>query len=449
MPEFDYDLFTIGAGSGGVRASRMSARYGARVAIAESVRLGGTCVNVGCIPKKLYAYAAHVEADLADAAGFGWTIGDTHFDWATLRRNKDAEITRLNEIYATVLAEAGVTILRGRATLLDAHTVLVNGLKISARHILIATGGWPQKPSLPGADLAITSNEFFALDEQPKRVLVFGGGYVAVELASIFNGLGSATTLVNRGAQLLKDFDADLGAMLAVEMVKKGLSLRLRTTLEGIERHGSALRVTLGSGEQLEVDCVLFATGRRPHTAGLGLEALGVELNPSGAIKVDRNFQSSVASIHAIGDATDTLALTPVALAEGMVLADHLFNSGQRQIGYENVPTAIFSNPNIATVGLSEASARERYPRVSIYRSNFRALKHTLSGNAERILLKLVVDAASDRVVGVHMVGPDAGEIVQGFAVALNCGATKAQFDATLGIHPTVAEEFVTMREPV
>ena len=449
MADYQYDLFTIGAGSGGVRASRMSARYGAKVAVAESLYLGGTCVNVGCIPKKLFSYAAHVHDDIADAAGFGWHIEAPSFDWPTLRANKDKEIARLNQVYERLLVDAGVDIMRGRATLLDAHTVAINGQQFSARHILIATGGWPVKPDIPGAEHAISSNEFFHLESLPRRVVVFGGGYIAVEFSSIFNGLGAETTLVNRGPQVLKDFDADLGIMLAAEMAKKGIDMRLGTSIEQIEKQGAAYKVSLNGGEVLEADCVLFATGRAPHTANLGLEAAGVVLNKNGAIKVDAQFRTSVPTIYAIGDCTDTLALTPVALAEGMVVADQLFNDGKRSVGYDNIPTAIFSHPNVGTVGLSEAEARKRYAEVKIFKSNFRALKHTLSGNAERTLMKLIVDAASDRVLGVHMVGADAGEIIQGFAVALNCGATKAQFDATIGIHPTAAEEFVTMREPV
>lgn len=449
MADYQYDLFTIGAGSGGVRASRMSARYGAKVAVAESLYLGGTCVNVGCIPKKLFSYAAHVHDDIADAAGFGWHIDAPNFDWPTLRANKDKEIARLNQVYERLLVDAGVDIMRGRATLLDAHTVAINGQQFSARHILIATGGWPVKPDIPGAEHAISSNEFFHLESLPRRVVVFGGGYIAVEFSSIFNGLGAETTLVNRGPQVLKDFDADLGIMLAAEMAKKGVDMRLGTSIAQIEKQGAAYKVSLNGGEVLEADCVLFATGRAPHTANLGLEAAGVVLNKNGAIKVDAQFRTSVPTIYAIGDCTDTLALTPVALAEGMVVADQLFNDGKRSVGYDNIPTAIFSHPNVGTVGLSEAEARKRYAGVKIFKSNFRALKHTLSGNAERTLMKLIVDAASDRVLGVHMVGADAGEIIQGFAVALNCGATKAQFDATIGIHPTAAEEFVTMREPV
>ena len=453
MPDYQYDLFTIGAGSGGVRASRMSARYGAKVAIAESLYLGGTCVNVGCIPKKLFSYAAHVHDEIADAAGFGWPIDAPTFDWPTLVANKDAEIARLNQIYERLLTDAGVDIMLGRATLLDAHTVAINDQQFSARNILIATGGWPVKPDIPGAEHAISSNEFFHLETLPNRVVVFGGGYIAVELSSIFNGLGAETSLIYRGEQVLKDFDADLGAMLAAEMAKKGVDLHLRTTIERIEKHGTVYRVLLigsdGLKQSVDADCVLFATGRAPHTANLGLEAAGVLRNANGAIKVDTQFRTSVPSIYAIGDATDTPALTPVALAEGMVVADQLFNEGKRRIGYDNIPTAIFSHPNVGTVGLSEAEARKRYADVKIFKSNFRALKHTLSGNAERTLMKLVVDATSDRVLGVHMVGADAGEIIQGFAVALNCGATKAQFDATIGIHPTAAEEFVTMREAV
>ena len=451
MTQYDYDLFTIGAGSGGVRASRFAARLGARVATAEERYLGGTCVNVGCIPKKLFSYAAHYGEDIGHAAGYGWRAAAPAFDWRTLVANKDREIERLNGVYAKLLAGAGVTLLRGRATIVDAHTVEVDGRRVSARYILVATGGWPVVPPVPGAELAISSNEAFHLSELPQRVLVVGGGYIAVEFASIFNGLGVDTTLIYRGERLLREFDADLGSFLAGEMVNKGLRICFRSNIAGIARtgQGCALRATLEDGSALETDCVMYATGRAPNTRGLGLEKAGVNLAANGAVVVDARFQSSVPSIYAVGDVIDRVLLTPVALAEGMVVAEALFGAGGRSLDYEGIPTAIFSNPNVGTVGLSEAQARQRAGDIDIYRTTFGALRHQLTGSGEKVLMKLVVDRKTERVLGVHMVGPDAGEIIQGFAVALKCGATKAQFDATIGIHPTIAEEFVTLREAV
>ena len=444
--KFDYDLFTLGAGSGGVRASRFAANLGARVAVAEERYLGGTCVNVGCIPKKLFAYAAHYHDDFEDAGGYGWRAQKPLFDWATLLANKDKEIARLNGVYERILKSAGVEIFSARATLVDAHTVAVAGRNITARHILIATGGWPVKPKLPGVELAITSNEAFHLDTLPKRIVIVGGGYIAVEFASIFYGLGVDTTLLYRGTQLLKSFDTDLGSFLVEQMQAKGIHVRLQQNIVSIKRAAS-LRGTLTDGSVLESDAVMYATGRAPNAQGLGLEAAGVKLSAQGAVSVDENFETSVPSIHAIGDVTDRVQLTPVALAEGMVVADRLFGKNGRSVSYDNIPTAIFSNPNVGTVGLSEDAARKRGLDIAIYKSRFTALKHTLTGSKEKVLMKLVVDKGTDRVLGVHMAGPDAGEIIQGFAVALNCGATKRQFDATIGIHPTMAEEFVTMRD--
>ncbi len=451
MQQYDYDLFTIGAGSGGVRASRFAARLGARVAAAEERYLGGTCVNAGCIPKKLFAYAAHYGEDIGHAAGYGWRVAGRSFDWRTLRANKDAEIARLNGVYAQLLAGAGVKLLRGRATLIDAHTVEIDGRHVSARYILLATGGWPVVPPIPGAELAISSNEAFHLDELPRRALIVGGGYIAVEFASIFHGLGVDTTLIYRGEHLLKEFDSDLGGFLAAQMQKKGVRMRFQSNIERIERvaQGGTLRALLTDGSALETDCVMYATGRAPNTRGLGLEAAGVKLAPNGAVVVDAKFQSSVPSIYAVGDVIDRVLLTPVALAEGMVVAESLFGAGERSLDYEGIPTAIFSNPNVGTVGLSEAKAHERHGDIEVYRSTFGALRHQLTGSGEQVLMKLVVDRKTQRVLGVHMVGPDAGEIIQGFAVALKCGATKREFDATIGIHPTIAEELVTMREPL
>ncbi|MCW5298123.1 glutathione-disulfide reductase [Herbaspirillum lusitanum] len=449
MSQYDYDLFTIGGGSGGVRASRFASQYGARVAIAESKDLGGTCVNVGCIPKKLMSYGAHFHQDFADAAGFGWTVGETSFDWAALIAAKDKEIARLNGIYRKILEGAKVDIVEGHATVEDAHTVSVNGKRYTAAHILVATGGRPMVPEIPGKELGIVSDDFFHLTALPKRSVVLGGGYIAVELASILNGLGSEVTLVYRGKSLLRGMDSELGIFLAEEMRKKGMNILFENNIDAIASDGAGKRVKLSDGKTIDADCVLFATGRHPNTAGLGLEKVGVALTAKGAVKVDQHFVSDVASIHAIGDVIDRVALTPVALAEGMVVAARLFNQGGREMSYENIPTAVFSHPNVGTVGLGEEDARKKVGEVRIFKSEFKALKHTLSGNAERTFMKLVVDAKSDRVLGVHMVGADAGEIVQGFAVALQCGATKAQFDATIGIHPTSAEEFVTMRTPV
>ena len=446
MTQYDYDLFIIGAGSGGVRAGRFAARLGARVAIAEERYLGGTCVNVGCIPKKLFSYAAHYGEDIGQAAGYGWKVAPPEFDWQTLLANKDREIKRLNGVYEKLLTGAGVTLLRGRATLADAHTVEIDGRRISARHILVSTGGWPVVPPVPGAEHAISSNEAFHLPELPRRVLVVGGGYIAVEFASIFHGLGVDTTLVYRGERLLKEFDADLGIFLAAQMQHKGMRILFRSNIARIEKP-SALRAVMEDGSTLEADCIMYATGRAPNTRGLGLENAGVELAASGAVVVDANFQTSVPSIHAIGDVINRVLLTPVALAEGMVVAERLFGAGSRSMDYEAIATAIFSNPNVGTVGLSEEHARKQHGDVEIFRTSFGSLRHQLTGSGEKVLMKLVVDKKTQRVLGVHMVGPDAGEIIQGFAVALKCGATKRQFDATVGVHPTIAEEFVTMRE--
>jgi glutathione reductase (NADPH) len=453
MESFDCDLFVIGGGSGGVRAARMAAQRGARVVLAEAAALGGTCVNVGCIPKKLYSYAAHFARDFEDAAGFGWDLERPRFDWSRLKKNRAAEIGRLNGVYEQLLRTAAVEIVGGWATLLDANTVQVAAgageRRWRARHILVATGGTPTVPPLPGREHVLTSDSMFDLEPFPRRLVVVGGGYIACEFASIFRGLGAQVTQLYRGEQVLRGFDDDVRSFLAQELGKQDIDLRLHSNVAAVARRADALAVTLEDGEVLEADCVLYATGRVPNIAGLGLELAGVDLTPHGGVKVDENFRSSVPSIFAVGDVSSRLQLTPVALAEAMVVVDALFGSGTRRMEYDCVPTAVFTHPNIGTVGLTEAQARARHGTVRIFRSEFRALKHTLGGSSERTLMKLVVDAASDRVVGLHMVGPDAGEIVQGFAVAMKAGATKAVFDATIGIHPTAAEEFVTMREPV
>jgi glutathione reductase (NADPH) len=447
VAQHDYDLFTIGGGSGGVRASRMSASFGARVAVAEERWFGGTCVNVGCIPKKLFSYAAHFAESFHDAAGFGWSVGEASFDWPTLVRNKDREIARLNGIYERILTNAGAKILRGRARVIDAHTVEIGGEKYTAKHILVATGSHTVVPDIPGSELGITSDQAFFLERLPETALVVGGGYIAVEFASIFHGLGVKTALAYRGKRLLRGFDAELGEKLAEEMRRKGVEILLETDPASLAKNGEAIEVTFRDGARREVGLVMFATGRKPNTEGLGLEDAGVELAPDGAVRVNAYSQSSVESIHAIGDVTNRINLTPVATAEGMALARTLFRSDPTVMDHENVPTAIFAHPNVATVGLSEAQARERFGSVDIYKASFRALLHTLTENQERTFMKLVVDAATQRVVGAHMIGPDAGEIIQGIAIAVKLGATKAQFDATIGIHPTAAEEFVTMRE--
>lgn len=447
VQKYDYDLFVIGAGSGGVRASRVAAQLGARVAVAEERYLGGTCVNVGCIPKKLLVYASEFSDAFADAAGFGWTVGASRFDWGALIANKDKEIARLNGVYERLLTTAGVTIIDGRATLLDAHTVAIGSERITARYMLVAVGGWPAAPRIPGAELAISSNEAFHLHAMPERAIVVGGGYIGVEFAGIFRGLGAEVTLVHRGDLFLRGFDDDLRAALAGEMRKRGVALRFNTLLERIEKRGAGVRATLSNGETIDAALVLLATGRRPNTHGLGLEAAGVKMDGAGAIVVDRHSRTSVENIFAVGDVTNRRNLTPVAIAEGRAAAETMFGKRAMAVDYENVPSAVFSHPPIATVGLTEMEARARFGAVDIYKSAFRPLKHTLSGRDERTLMKLVVEPKSERVLGCHMIGADAGEIIQGLAVALQCGATKRQFDATIGIHPTAAEEFVTMRE--
>lgn len=449
MTNFDFDLFVIGAGSGGVRASRMAAGFGARVAVAEASRLGGTCVNLGCVPKKLMVYASMYSAAIEDAAGFGWTVPEPRFDWPTLIANKDREIARLNNAYRGLLENAGVRIIEGRARLRDRHTVEVDGAVYTADRIVIATGSRPFVPPIPGAELGVTSDQVFHLERQPRKVLVTGGGYIAVEFASIFNGLGSEVVLNYRGPLFLRGFDDDVRSTLAEELRKRGIELRFDTIVARLEETGNGVAATFENGDVVEADLMLCAIGRVPNTAGLGLEELGVEIDARGAVIVDQYFESSVPGIHALGDVIDRIALTPVALAEGMALAQTLFNGNPTTVDYSGVPTAVFSQPSVGTVGLSETAARTAGYDVVVFRSSFKPMLHNLSGRDERTMMKLVVDGATDRVLGVHMVGPDAGEIIQGMAVALKAGATKKTFDATVGIHPTAAEEFVTMRTPV
>jgi glutathione reductase (NADPH) len=447
---YDFDYFVIGGGSGGVRSARIAGAHGAKVGLAEERDLGGTCVNVGCVPKKLFTYAAHFAHDFEDAAGYGWTLGERSFSWRTLIENKNREIARLNGVYRRLLEGAGVEIFDTRATLEDTHTIrLGDGRKVTARTILIAVGGWPTRPSEPGTELGITSNEAFFLEDLPKHITVCGGGYIAVEFSGIFKALGVEVTHLYRGRSLLRGFDRDLGQSLATEMMKQKIDLRFETIISRLSQTGDGLAATLSDGRLLETGTVLFAIGRTPMTEGLGLEKAGVARDAMGAIVVDAEYKTNIDNIYAVGDVTNRVNLTPVAIAEGHIVADRLFGNRSRALGYEFIPTAVFSNPPIATVGYTEEAARKTYGAVDVYRTSFRPMKHTLSGRDERTVMKLVVDKGTDRVVGAHMIGPDAPEIMQGVGIALNAGATKAQFDATIGIHPTAAEEFVTLRTPL
>lgn len=448
MRDKDFDLFVIGAGSGGVRAARMASGFGARVAVAEDRYMGGTCVNVGCVPKKLYVYASEYGKSFIDAQGFGWQSTLPAFDWATLRDNKKNEISRLNAIYNNLLSGVNATVIDGRAQIVDAHTVAVNGKHYTSERILIATGGWPYIPPFPGSDLAVTSNEIFDLARFPKRLVVVGGGYIAVEFAGIFNGLGSRVTQLYRGPLFLRGFDPDIRAHAAQEIRKTGVDLRFEANVASISSTQGGLQVTLTDGSTIETDTVLYATGRRPNLDGLGLENVDVALTAAGTIAVDKHFRSSEPSIFALGDVTGGMELTPVALAEGMAFARREFSGLDATPEYDFIPTAVFCQPNIGTVGFTEDEARAEFGDIDLYKSTFKPMKHTISGRDERSFMKLIVDRSSNRVVGVHMVGPDAGEIMQGIAIALKAGATKAVFDSTIGIHPTAAEEFVTMREP-
>ncbi|MDO9049197.1 MAG: glutathione-disulfide reductase [Methylobacter sp.] len=449
MTQYNYDLFVIGAGSGGVRAARMASGHGVRVAIAEERYLGGTCVNVGCVPKKLFVYASQFQDQFDAAAGFGWTVGQSTFNWSSLIANKNQEIERLHAVYNNLLQKAGVRIITGRASLLDAHTVVVDGTEYSAERILIATGGWPSVPDIPGKQHTVTSNEMFFLDQLPKRIIIVGGGYIAVEFAGILHGLGVNTTICQRGHKLLRGFDEDIRDFLGHEMTWKGIKLLFNTDIEAIESAGDCFEARLIDGSKVSTDLVMYATGRTPNSTGFGLEALGIELDDEGAIKVNDDYQTNVPSIYALGDVTNRVNLTPVAIAEGMSLVNKLYANQPKPVDYDNIPTAVFCQPNIGTVGLTEAQAREKYPDIDIYKTSFTPMKNTLSGMDERTLMKMIVVRSTDRVVGMHMVGPDAPEIIQGMAVAIRAGATKAVFDSTIGVHPTAAEEFVTLREVV
>lgn len=449
MPDYDYDLFVIGVGSGGVRAARMSAQYGARVATAEDRYMGGTCVNVGCVPKKLFVYAAHFAEEYLHAEGFGWGSAAPAFNWQVLLENKNKEIKRLNGIYQGLLDQAGVTHFDGRARMVDSHHVSINDRVVSTDKILIATGGWPSVPEFPGCEHVITSNEAFFLKSLPKRSLVVGGGYIAVEFAGIFKGMGVDSHLSYRGPLFLRNFDQDVRLVVQDELNKKGVQLHFDSVVERIEKpDGEDLIVHFADGSKMETDLVLYATGRHPSVEDIGLENVKVDCRSNGAIIVDDEFRTSESSIFALGDVIDKIQLTPVAIAEAMAFASTQFKNEPRVMDYDGIATAVFCQPNIGTVGLTQAQAEESYDEIEVFRSTFRPMKHTLSGSDEKSLMKIIVDKATDKVVGVHMVGSEAGEIIQGIAIAYKAGATKSIFDATIGIHPTTAEEFVTMLEP-
>ena len=446
---FDVDLFVIGGGSGGVRAARISAGYGATVMLAEEYRVGGTCVIRGCVPKKLMVYAGRFADEFEDAAGFGWSLEPPRFDWSVLKARRDAEVTRLEGIYDANLIRAGVEIVPERAVIEDPHTVrLASGRRVRARVILVAVGATPVKePLIPGAELAITSNEVFELDARPDRILVVGGGYIAVEFAGVFAGLGTRTTLLHRGDKLLRGFDNEVRAGLG-EAYAKRMDLRLGRTVQRLERAGGAIRAHLDDGASLEVDQVLVATGRRPNVAGLGLESVGITLDGAGAIPVDAYSRTSVPSIYAVGDVTNRANLTPIAIREGHAFADTVFGDRPTCVDHRLIPTAVFSTPEIGVVGHNEDVARQACGEIDVYKAAFRPMKATLSGRDERTLMKVIVDRASDRVVGVHVLGHDAGEVIQAVGIAVTMGATKADFDRTVAVHPTASEELVTMRVP-
>jgi glutathione reductase (NADPH) len=444
---YDFDLLTIGAGSGGVAGSRRAASYGARVGIIEGRRIGGTCVLRGCVPKKLLVYAADFADAFREAAGFGWSVGETSLDWARLIAAKDKELDRLNGIYVSMLAKAGVTMIDGYGEILDAHSVRVGGRTYTAERIMIATGGHPVIPEIPGRELGITSDEALDLKSLPGRVLVYGAGYIAVEFAGIFLGAGSQVTLLYRGDLPLRGFDGEIRSHLAESLAEQGMALKPGLTITALEKTAGGILAHLSDGSSLEADQVLFATGRAPNTRGLGLESVGIATGARGEIPVDADSRTVVPTIYAVGDVTDRVNLTPVAIAEGRAIAETLYNNNPMQPDHGLVPTAVFSRPEVGTVGLSEEAAMAAGHRVKIFSAKFRPMKNTLSGKSTRTFMKLVVDADSDRVLGAHMVGPDAGEITQGLGIALVAGATKAQFDRTIGIHPSAAEEFVTMRD--
>jgi glutathione reductase (NADPH) len=451
MAELDVDLFVIGGGSGGVRAARIAAGYGARVMMAEEYRMGGTCVIRGCVPKKLFVIGSRVHHEIEDAAGFGWTIPPVAFDWPTLVANKDKEIGRLEGIYTTNAEKAGVKVVKARAVIENAHTLrLSNGNTVTANTILIATGGAPNHgPAIPGIEHVISSNEAFHLPELPKRVVIQGGGYIALEFAGIFAGFGSDVTVVYRGDNILRGFDEDVRVHVRKEMEMAGITILTGCTIKSIDQHGKDFTAHLSSGSSIAADKVMFAIGRHPNVAGLGLEKAGVAVSAhNGGIVVDGFSRTSVPNIYAVGDVTNRINLTPVAIREGHAFADTVFGKRPVEVDHSTIPTAVFSQPEVGTVGLTEAEARAQFSHVDIYKTDFRPIKSTMSGRDTRILMKLVVDASSDRVVGCHIVGDAAAETIQAIAIAVKMKATKADFDATFALHPTAAEELVTMRTP-
>ena len=448
MARFDYDLITVGAGSGGVRASRMSANFGGKVAVIEKSRVGGTCIMRGCVPKKLLVYGAHFAEHFEDALGFGWSVGETQHDWAALVAAKDKELNRLEKVYHRMLHDSGVALVEGHGVMTDPHTIEVEGKSYTAEKILVSVGGWPFIPDIPGAEHVITSNEALDLKERPNRIVIGGGGYIALEFAGIFNALGTDVDVVIRSSAVLRGFDEDIRNCIAEELQTKGIRIHRDCVVRSIEKCDEGYSVYVDRGEEMVADQVMYATGRRPNTSNIGLKEAGINLNKIGAVVVDEWNRSSVENIFAVGDVTDRVNLTPVAINEGRVFAESFFNNNPMTLDYANIASAVFTQPPIGTVGLTEDQARQHH-KVRVYISRFKNMKHTLSGRDERTMMKLIVDQETDKVLGCHMVGEDAPEIIQGLAVALKCGATKAQFDATVGIHPTAAEEFVTMRDAV
>ena len=444
----DFDLFVIGGGSGGVACARRAASHGARVGLVEESRMGGTCVHRGCIPKKFLVYASNFRHDFEDAAGYGWSVGDSVFDWSAMVAAKSTELDRLEGIYRRLLKDSGVTSVDGTGALVDANTVAIGDGRYSADTVLIATGGWPSLPDFPGIELAITSNEAFDLPQLPKRIVIIGGGYIACEFACIFNGLGVETVQLYRSDMILRGFDMDIREICCDEMRKSGVDVRLNTNAVKLEKSAAGIALTTSHGDILEADQIMFATGRAPNTGGIGLKEAGVEVNHNGAVTVDSGSRSTVANLYAVGDCTDRVNLTPVAIHEGRCLAETLYNNNPQVPDHRDIPTAVFTQPEIGTVGMSEEDARTHCAAVDIFKTRFRPLKHTLTGRDETVFMKLVVDRADDRVVGCHMIGSGAGEMSQLLGVAIKAGATKAQFDETVAVHPTSAEEFVTMYEP-
>lgn len=447
MKKFDYDLFVIGAGSGGIRAARVASSLGAKVAITEKAYLGGTCVNVGCIPKKIFFYASHLATDIADAKYFGWELDPPVFNWETLITNKNKEIARLNNIYAELLKNANVELIQGHASITEPHNIIINGKNYSCERILIATGGTPYIPNISGKQHAISSNEVFFLNTLPKKIIITGGGYIAVEFASIFNALGVETTLLHRGKTFLRKFDQDISAFLKQEMEKKGITLKFNEQITSIEKIEQKLHATLTCQTKLVADQIMFATGRKPNIEKLETEQLGIHLDQDGAIIVNDHYQTNIPSIYAIGDVTNRINLTPVALAEGTFLANTLYGKEKGILDYKNIPSAIFSQPNIGTVGMTEEIAKEKHPNCAIYKTTFTPMQHNISNNPEKVFIKLIVDQETDKIIGAHMVGTQAGEIIQGIAIAIQAGVKKSDLDHTLGIHPTIAEEFCSMRK--